>query len=100
MGKIRNKNHDETRHYKGIIRDLQKQVRQLQKQLKYYSKREHILEDNQEEIKEIIAKKEEQVQTPKRIKCSECNQGYYDELSLLNKLYGTCDNCGHRKRLV
>lgn len=100
MSKTKNKNHSENRYYQGIIRELKKQVRQLQKQLKYYDKRQHILEDNELEIQELKDKKEEIPEIKKKIKCQDCNSGYYDEFMLLNRLYGTCNSCGARKRLV
>lgn len=97
MGKVRNKKHDETQYYKGLIRDLEKQVRNLKRQLKYYTKREHILNEHLDDIKELTSKKEEPIL--KKLKCTECNKGTLDEFMVLDRLYGTCNSCGHRKRL-
>ena len=100
MGKVRNKNHDEVRYFRGVIRDLQKQIRQLQRQLKYQDKWQHIVEENKEELIELLKAKEDVPEIKKKIACVSCVEGYYDEFMLLDRLYGTCDNCGTRKRLV
>lgn len=100
LSKLRNKSHDEIRYYKGLVRDLQKQVRQLQKQLKYYDKRHHLIEDNAVELQELKDKSDEIPEIARKIKCVSCDIGHYDEFHLLDRLYGTCDNCGLRKRLV
>lgn len=100
LGKIRNKNHDEVRYYKGVIRDLQKQIRQLQRQLKYHDKRQHIVDENKEELIELLKQKEDVPEIKKKIACVNCVEGYYDEFMLLDRLYGTCNHCGTRKRLV
>lgn len=87
-------------HYKGTIRSLQKQVRQLQRQLKYYDKRHHLIEDNAAELQELKDKSDEIPEIERKIKCVSCDVGYYDEFHLLDRLYGTCNHCDARKRLV
>lgn len=100
MSKLRQKSHDEVRYYRGLVRDLEKQVRQLERQLKYFDKRQHILDENQEELIEFLKSKEEVPEIKKKIACTNCVEGYYDEFMLWDRLYGTCNECGFRKRLV
>lgn len=46
MAKTKNKEHKGELHYlKSKNRELEKQVRQLQKELKHYTKKDHLYED-------------------------------------------------------
>lgn len=89
-----NKERGEVEHLKGIIRDLEKQVKSLTRQLKYFEKRSHLSE----------LKLEEEEPTPppppkKMRDCDSCGKGKYEEFELLNKVYGTCNICNDRRRL-
>ena len=86
--KKRNQDRNETEHLKGIIRELEKQVRQLKQELRYYKKRP----EKEQETLELETKES-------RIPCDDCGKGFYDEFLLLDKVYGTCDTCDSRKRL-
>jgi chromosome segregation ATPase len=88
-----NKEKSEVEHLKGVIRDLEKQVKSLTQKLKYFEKRSHLNELTEE-------LENDPPPPPKRLKdCVECGKGKYEEFELLNKLYGTCNICGDRKRL-
>lgn len=54
-----------------------------------YEKRE---QNPEPEVKETVL-------LDQRLACDSCGKGHYDELVLLDKVYGTCDTCGERKRL-
>ena len=82
------------------VRDLNKYCRQLQKQLKHYTKKDHFHDGVRDEVEELMAAKEAvHEKEEQRVPCLECNEGFYDDiLDIMDKLYGTCTSCGHRKR--
>lgn len=81
-----------------MIRELEKEVRTLRKELQYFKKRDHLSDRSQDED---VAKDSEdtQVVLDTRIRCEECARGYYKEIELLDKVFGTCNVCENRKRL-
>ena len=85
----KNKNRSPEEYYKGEIRKLKKEVQQLRKQL---SKRTH-------EQDEDIATDSEDTVVTKLQTCDDCFKGKFIEFSIMDKIYGTCNICGHRKRL-
>lgn len=90
MGKTKNRSHSELEHLRGEIKELRKENRQLHKLLKTLQKHEHMFEKTEE------TKDEPEV---KLIQCSECFKGSFTEINILDKVFGTCNVCGHRKRL-
>ncbi len=99
MGKTKNKNRDEIEFYRGIIRDLEKQVRTLNKELQYYKKRNHIF-DSTKQDEEISRDSEDTIiKLQKKVPCDDCGKGHYEEFEILDKVYGTCNVCDHRKKL-
>lgn len=91
----RKQDKSETEHLKGIIRELQKEVRSLTKRLKHSLKREHLYEQLEPEPAP------EPIEIKRRKSCDKCFVGFYDEYEILDKVIVTCDNdsCGDRKRL-
>lgn len=80
MSKSKNKNRNELEYYKGL-------VRQLRARLKYYRKREHLIEENfDEEDFEYI---EDDVM---EFDCPQCNQGNLVETDLHHIIIRKCDN--------
>ncbi len=101
MGKTKNKNHDEVRYLQGEIRRLKKVIRSLESQLKSSKKMEHAYEISQDE--EIMGDSEDTFAhlTP-AIPCdgeTGCGKGYFKEMELMGKTYGTCNTCGFSRRL-
>lgn len=98
MAKTKRKNHNETRHFQGIIREQQKEITRLKRQLRYFEKRDHLNElPEPEETPEPI------LVTEMKYKCTNpelpnCD-GTYNELVIGEKVYGTCSECSHNKRL-
>jgi hypothetical protein len=96
MAKTKQKTSSETEHQKGLIRELQKQVKALTRQLKYLEKRDHLNDlpepDACDEPISILV-------TEMKVPCLECGAGFYDALPILDKVYGNCNSCGHNKRL-
>ena len=92
MGKTKNKSHSEVEHLRGENKKLRSEVRQLQKLVKSLQKMEHMYEDN----KDVP---DEPVLLATKIMCDSCGKGHMEEMYLLDRLYGTCNVCDHRKRL-
>lgn len=93
MPKKKERNSDE--FYRSKIRKLEKQVRELQRELKYYERREHHFE-------EIVLKEEdnELVEISKKIVCTDCGKGELTVvLSLHDKNILECNLCYFRKAI-
>lgn len=95
IGKIKNKNHDELRHYRGVIRELEKEVRKLKKELAYYKKHEHTFEQTEDSPEEI----EESKADAKLKTCESCGKGKMKEFEIVGRIYATCDICEERVRI-
>lgn len=102
MSKTKSKDHNsELQRLRREIRELTKRCRQQERLLTKYQKRDHFYEDKADELEEFVAAKEEaEAKKEVQIHCDNCHEGYYENLlDILDKLYGTCGSCGHRKRI-
>lgn len=100
MGKTPRKTRSETEHQRGLIRELEKENRALKKQLKALEKKEHIFDSETEsQDTEISTDNEDTHALPARVPCEDCGKGRYEEYHILDKVIGTCNICGNRKRL-
>jgi len=90
MGKIKNKERSETEYFKGQIRKLESENRQLKKRLKVLEKRSHFYEDIADTAAEEITIKHN---------CPACRKGNLIILDLKYVCFETCDMCEHRRRL-
>ena len=88
----------EVEYYRSIIRELEKENRKLKKELKYHTKREELYENNREEIHEVLENKKE-IKVKKLKRCDDCSKGFLEEIEIMNKVFGTCNICGFRKKL-
>lgn len=88
MSKTKNKNRNEIEHYKGEIRRLKRQLRELQKS-------KHLYDD-------IIDASIEQIEEPReRVHiCQECGKGKIKYFSVLDIPFEECDICDYRKKLT
>jgi hypothetical protein len=92
------KDKDGAEFWRGKYRELEKEVRQLRKQVKYFSNRDHLNEKTQYD--EEIIKDSEDTSPLKRLKrCPDCYKGYMEEFEILGKCFGTCNICGYREKL-
>lgn len=82
MGKTKNRNRSETEYLKGIIR-------QLQSQLKYYKQRENYLEGPIEQV--------EEVQEIEADQCPRCSHGVLITYDFFRAVLKKCD-CGYEER--
>jgi len=83
MPKKREKSENE--YYKGLVRELEKENRQLHRELKTLKKYPKAERLPKEEKKALI--------------CSSCGKGELDVFSVLDKTFTTCKLCGDRKKL-
>lgn len=79
----------------GEIRSLNKLVKSLRQRIKQLEKQEHIFE---QELS-TAGEPEELPIGKQQVLCEDCSKGYYLELDLNGKIYGTCQTCGYHKRL-
>ena len=92
MSKLRRKQGKEDEYYKGQIRKLESENRQLRKRLKQLDKREHLYED----LIEAVA---EEIKPPKNGKCPECRDGTLSHHDLKYVRIEKCDECKYRKKI-
>ena len=102
MSKTKSKSHEtELQYLRKQVRELTKLCRQQERKLTKYQKQDHFYNDIKDEVEELVAIKEEAA-TKKdlQVPCDVCYEGHYENLlDILDKLYGSCSHCGHRKRL-
>lgn len=91
MPKKRSKSPEE--HYKGIIRGLKAEIRQLKKELKYYERREHHHENNKDidEVEDVQYDNFEEV-------CPDCHKGKLIEHNVAGRYWQSCDICKYRTK--
>lgn len=109
MSKTPRKTRSESEHQRGVIRELTKENRALKKQLKHLEKKQHIFDLDEQPENPIFVQDtdvdhdtEDTHKLPARFKCSDedgCGKGYMEEYHILDRIIGTCNICGNRKRL-
>lgn len=106
MGKTKNKNHDEVRYLQGEIKRLKKVIRSLESELRSHRKMEHayeIRQDTKSQDEEVMTDSEDTyVELKRLIPCDGefgCGKGFFKEMELMGKIYGSCNVCGRNKRL-
>lgn len=94
----RSKEGKESEYYQGIIRQLKSEVRNLQKQLKQLQKTKHIYEDNQlkdeDPIELPIGKQNKKFD----VLCPDCKQAAVKERIIINRMFLECENCSWRSK--
>ena len=102
LGKVKKTDHSEIRYLKGLVRELQKQLRVLRKELSYFKKRNHLFDDSQDEEIETDSEDTYPIFEPiqDNLKtCDMCGKGKLVEFEIIGKVFGTCNTCGERKKL-
>jgi regulator of replication initiation timing len=86
------KTHSELEHLRGENKSLRSENRNLKRRLRQLEKKEHLLETTDYE-------EPEEITVTKLITCDDCGKGHYEEFEIMGKIFGTCNVCGHRKKL-
>lgn len=89
----RNQESKEPEYFRGIIRELEKQVRSLQAEIKRLIKHEHMYENLKDGTEEINIE-------PIIKKCNSCKIGNMIELHIAGRIIRTCDDCGKREKAI
>lgn len=80
--------------FRGLLREANKRIRQLEQEVKSLRKYER----SQDE--EVVVDEEDTYPDKKPlIRCDSCSKGFYEEFEIMDKVIGTCNVCGDRKRL-
>lgn len=91
------------RFLEGEIRRLEKVIKSLRAENRSLKKHEHAYEIHKESQDDEIMTDSEDTHAvlKKLIPCDSdsCGKGYYRELDIIGRLYGTCTVCGYSKRL-
>lgn len=93
MGKVKNRNHSEIEHLRGLVKELKKENGQLRRKVKDLEKYSHqyedVIENHLMDEPEVVSK----VAT-----CPDCGKGELTlRLTLLDKDYYECNVCSFRK---
>lgn len=91
MSRTKDRGNSEVEHLRGEIRRLKKQLRQFEK---VYSNRSPV----DKNIKESIIP-EEYDDRPLCLSDA-CGKGRYNLFEILGRVFGTCDVCGERRKLM
>lgn len=83
---------------RGIIKELEKQVRSLQKENRELSKQKHIFIKDSQDDDDIAQDSEDTYIKPKK-RCKSCGKGFLEEFEIMGKIFGTCNICEHREKL-
>lgn len=97
MSKTKQRTSTELEHYKGLVRELEKENRSLKRENKELSKQKHIFIDKTDDD-EVLPDSEDTYIKPKK-RCDSCGKGFLEEFEILDKIFGTCNICSDRKRL-
>lgn len=90
MPKKKERNSDE--YFRGIIRELKKEIRQLQQQLRQYEK---YSQDKYCQEETIVADNED---TYVKL-CDACGKGSLKEIDIIGRIFTECSVCGEKKKV-
>lgn len=89
---------DPLEFYKGKLREANKRIKQLEQEVKALRKHEHQYEISQDEETKTDSE-DTFIELKPLTRCEDCGKGYMEEFEIMDKVYGTCNVCSHRKRL-
>lgn len=90
MPKKKEKNPEE--YYRGVIRGLKSEIKNLKQRLKYYERREHNFEKNTNEPEDDV-----QYENYEEL-CPECGKGKLVEHTIAGRYWVSCDTCKYRTK--
>lgn len=91
LGKSKQKEGRDAEFFKGQIRELKSENRNLKKRIKKLERSEHNYNTPRE--------KEEVIDDSMLNQCNECGKGFLKEIELVGRLFEVCSLCDHRKKL-
>lgn len=93
MAKTKNKTGSETEHLRGLLREYEKEIRSLRKQIRQLEKYELRSQENEKSNDNEDTVREFKMMTD----CVSCGKGKVVEtLQIMGKCYGECSHCGFR----
>lgn len=99
----RKKDRSELEHLRGENRELTKTIRKLKRQIHQFEKSRHIYHEVISDYEELIVNEQQEniavEKSSKLKKCEKCYSGTMNEFEIMDKVIGTCNSCGFRKRL-
>lgn len=100
VAKGKNMHKSDVEFYRGKCRELEKRVRQLEKQLTTYHKMQHIIDDAHESLMEVEKVMTELIPKEKSERVDPCDKCEHGEMVIkfdypeLNKKIYACTSCG------
>jgi predicted RNA-binding Zn-ribbon protein involved in translation (DUF1610 family) len=95
LAKTKSKTHSEIENSRGIIRELEKEIRSLRQQLRQFEKYERSQESDQCRDSEDTI-----VELKMKNPCPDCGKGeIVQTMEIAGKVYGTCNHCGYNGRM-
>ena len=99
MSKTKQRTNTELEHWKGLVRELEKENRSLKRENKELSKQKHIFIDKTDSDDIDMSSEDTFTELKLKKRCQECFKGYLDEFEIMNKIFSTCPTCGDRKKV-
>jgi hypothetical protein len=93
----RSRSHKSDENLRGVIRELKKQVRDLQRQLRQYNRFDSLLAEALDNVEEERIK-ESQEEVEDTVKCPKCKKGHISVIDL-GRIYHVCNSCSYRKKV-
>jgi hypothetical protein len=95
LAKTKQKSRSESEHFRGILKEYEKEIRSLRQQLRQYEKY-----DRSQDEESSSDSEDTQVQLLMTKDCTCCGKGKVIEtLQIMGKTYGTCNMCDYKERL-
>lgn len=91
------KDKSEVEYYRGKLREAQKEINALRKQVKSLGKKEHMFDDALQDYQELLDQ-QEAIELPKEATCMKCHTGKIQLIISMDKkdIY-QCTHCDNRK---
>lgn len=99
LSKTKQRTSTELEHYKGLVRELEKENRSLKKENKELSKQKHIFIDKTDDNDIDHSNEDTYIELKPKKRCSSCGKGFLEEFEIMNKIFATCNICGERNKI-
>jgi DNA repair exonuclease SbcCD ATPase subunit len=85
---------NEAEWYRAKVRELEKENKHLHRRIKELEKHAHMYEQGQE-----LEEASDTEDTPRKRTCPDCGKGKLDVVSIVGRVFESCDLCDYRKKI-
>jgi len=95
LPKNRDRSSDE--FYRGKIRELNKEIKQLLKRIKELEKFQYIPSQDEEQIRDT---EDTYRELPRIERCQSCGKGELETIDIVGRIFKVCSLCGERRKVA